>query len=114
MCYEKDFSQCIDNISFGKEDLNLCSAEVLSSIDGDIISSCKFYETVEIQGAKFKIGDVIMIDYENIEVTFGLIEKIIAKGETFFFTFKVLKEDYYDDELQAYLVVEKKKQNSSF
>ena len=63
---------------------------------------------MEIQGANFKIGDILIVDIESTEITFGKIEKIIQSDKGISFTFKLYKEDYVDDDLNGAPATERK------
>ena len=108
LCYEKDSYIPPAKICFGKLDLSFCRSDIISSIEASVLENCEFYLSVEIQGANFKIGDILIVDIESTEITFGKIEKIIQSDKGISFTFKLYKEDYFDDDLNAYLVKEKK------
>lgn len=67
-------------------------------------SVSKFYESVDVLCVKFKINDVLVIDFKEIKLTFGVVQKILSNNGKLFFVIQLFEEGYFDGDLQAFVV----------
>ena len=108
MCHQFHSYQIPNDIIYGANDNDLCSSNIISSMNKTLLSNGQFYRQLTILGEEFKIGSKIVFDVDSIEKVFGKIVKIICYNDDVYFTCEIYKEVYFDNNTQTYLVKKKK------